>query len=155
MKVFNTISRWMGYFSAVFIIVLMLLVTADVCARYFVNSPIKGASELARHMMALIVFPALAWTAIEWKHIKVDFVMDKFPRRAQAITNVFILLLSLGVYVIITWRSFIISSGVTSYITAVNIPHSPYYWVMSVGWVVFCLSIVALIIKNISEAVKK
>lgn len=155
MKVLNSLSRWLGYLSATFIILLMLLVTSDVCGRYFFNSPIIGASELARHLMIIIVFPALAWTALDGKHVKVDFIMDRLTLRAQAIANAIMLFLALVAYFVITWKSLFYSIDVKSVVSALDVPQSPFYWVMTAGWAVFCISIIALIIRNISKAVKK
>ena len=155
MKVLEALSRWMGYVSAAVIIVLMLLVTADVCGRYFFNSPISGASELARFMMIIIVFPALAWTALAGKHIKVDLLMARFSSRVQVIVSRITLLLTLGIYSIIFWQSALYSMKVDNITSMLRLPQALFYWVMTVGWAVFCLSILALLIKNIVEEVKK
>ena len=155
MRVLDSLSRWMGYVSSVLIIVLMLLVTADVCGRYFFDSPVTGASELARFMMIIIVFPALAWTALSGKHIKVDLVMERFPPRVQLIVNIFMLLGVLAVYSIIAWRAALYSMEVDNITSTLELPQAFFYWVMTVGFAVFCVSIIALVIKNIAEAVKK
>lgn len=155
MKVLDSLSRWMGYVSSVVIIALMLLVTADVCGRYFFDSPITGASELARFMMIIIVFPALAWTALSGKHIKVDLLMERFSPRVQSIVNIIMLLGALAVYSIITWRAALYSMKVDNITSMLRLPQSVFYWVMTVGFAVFCVSIVALVIRNIAEAVKK
>jgi TRAP-type C4-dicarboxylate transport system permease small subunit len=145
----------MGYVSSVLVIILMLDVVADVCGRYFFNYPILGASELATLMMSIIVFSALAWAALAEKHVKVDLVMERFPPRVQAIVNSITLLLALGVYSIITWRSVLESTEVHDVSSLLRVPHTPFYWIMTVGFTVFCISIIVLVIKNIAQAVKK
>ena len=155
MKILDSLSRWMAYVSAVTIIVLMLLVVADVCGRYFFNNPITGASELASFLMIVIVFPALAWAALMGKHVKVDLVMERFPPRVQTIVNSIMLLAALGTYIIITWRSFLESMAVRDVTSLLRLPHAPFYWVMVAGWFVFCLSIIVLVIQNITKAVKR
>jgi len=154
-KALDYLSRWMGYISSAVIIVLMLLVTADVCGRYFFNSPITGASELARFSMIIIVFPALAWTALAGKHIRVDLVMERFPPRVQAIVNSFMLLAALGTYGVIVWKSALYSMEVDNITSMLRLPQAPFYWIMTVGFALFCLSIIALVIKNIAQAVKR
>jgi TRAP-type C4-dicarboxylate transport system permease small subunit len=145
----------MGYVSALAIMVLMLLVTGNVCGRYFFNAPITGTPEIACLLMIIIVFPALAWVALEGKHIKVDFIMERFSQRVQVITDSIILLISLGIYSIITWTSFPAAIKSTDVSSLLSIPQAPFYWVMAVGWAVFCLSILALVIKKIAEAEKR
>jgi TRAP-type C4-dicarboxylate transport system permease small subunit len=155
LKVLNSLSRWMGYVSSAIIVVLMLLVTSDVCGRYFFNNPIIGASELARFMMIIIVFPALAWAALAGKHIKVDILVERLPTRVQAIVSSIMLLAALGIYGIITWRSALYSMEVDNITSMLRLPQSIFYWIMTVGFAVFCLSIIALVIKSIAGVVKR
>jgi TRAP-type C4-dicarboxylate transport system permease small subunit len=145
----------MGYVSAVVIGLLMMVVVADVCGRYFFNSPIMGASELACFLMIVIVFPALAWAALTEKHVKVDILVSRFPPRVQAIFSSVTLLIVLGIFVIITWRSVLESMAVHNVTSLLRLPHAPFYWIMTVGLAVFCLSIVALVIKRVAEAGKR
>ncbi len=155
MKILDSLSRWMGYVSAMAIIVLMLLVVADVCGRYFFNSPIKGGAELATFIMVIVVFPSLAWAAIKKMHVKVDLVMERFPPRVQIIVDCITIIIALGVYIVITWQSIVRSMAISEISSMLRIPHEPFYWTMTVGWAVFCLSIVALAIQNITKAVKR
>ena len=155
MKVIETLSRWMGYLSSALVIILMLDVVADICGRYFFNAPILGASELATLMMVIIVFSALAWAALAEKHIKVDILMNRFPPRVQAIVNSITLLLALGIYGIITWRSALEAMGVHDVSSYLRVSHTPFYRIMTVGFTVFCISIIVLVIKNIAQAVKR
>lgn len=155
MKILDPLSRWMGYVSAVVIGLLMLVVVADVCGRYFLNSPITGASELASFMMIVVVFPALAWAALTGKHVKVDILVAHFPPRAQAILDSITLLAALGMFVVITWRSVLESMAVHNVTSLLRVPHAPFYWVMSVSLAIFCLSIIVLVIKRVAEAGKR
>lgn len=155
MKTIGVISRWMGYISAAAIIILMLLVTANVIGRYFIRAPITGTPEIACLLMIVIVFPALAWVALEGKHIKVDFIMNRFPSIVQAITDGIMLIISLGIYAIISWRSLLAAMESTDVSSLLSIPQAPFYWIMAVGWALFSISIIALIIKNIAGTVKK
>ena len=154
MKTFNKISRWLGYISAIAIAILMMIVVADVAGRYFFNSPIMGASELASFMMVIIVFPPLAWAALSGSHVRVDLLVARFSPRWQAIITAITLLLSLGVYFIITWQSVLESTASKQVTSLLRLPQSPFYWLMTIFWALFCLSIVALLIENIIKAVK-
>jgi TRAP-type C4-dicarboxylate transport system permease small subunit len=154
-KILDKLSRWMGYLSAGAIMVLMLLVTANVCGRYFFNSPITGTPELACLLMIIVVFPALAWAALEGKHIKVDFIMEWFPQRVQVIVDSIILLVALGIFAVITWQSFPAALKSTDVSSLLRVPQAPFYWVMAVGWAIFSISIVVLLVKKIAEAFKK
>jgi TRAP-type C4-dicarboxylate transport system permease small subunit len=155
MKMLGAISRLMGYVSSAIIIILMLLVTANVIGRYFFNEPITGAPEIACLLMIVIVFPALAWVALEGKHVRVDFIMERCSPVVQAITDGIMLIISLGIYAIISWRSFLAATKSSDVSSLLSIPQAPFYWIMAVGWTLFSISIIALIIKNIAGVVKK
>ena len=134
---------------------LMLLTVANVILRDFFNKPIMGTPELSEFMMVLVVFLALAWCAITRKHVKVELVVNRFSPRIQAIFNGITLLLTLGIFVIITWQSVLESMVVYDTTSLLRIPHTPFYWTMTFGLGLFCLSILVLIIENIIEARKR
>ena len=155
MKELEKIARWMGYVSSVLIFCLMLLIVANVVGRYFLRTPITGSTELASLMMTMIVFPSLAWAALEEKHVKVDLIVGRFSERTQAIFNVVTFIMALAVYIIITWRSYIVTPTVRTVTSMLSLPHTPFYWVMCIGWTVFCMSILVLIIKYLIKVVKR
>jgi TRAP-type C4-dicarboxylate transport system permease small subunit len=92
---------------------------------------------------------------LEGKHVRVEFVMDRFSPVVQAITDGLMLIISLGIYAIISWRSFLAATRSSDVSSLLSIPQAPFYWIMAVGWTLFSISIIALIIKNIAGVVKK
>jgi TRAP-type C4-dicarboxylate transport system permease small subunit len=154
-KVIYSLNRWLGYLASVMLGLMMLLTVADVTGRYFLNSPITGATEISRLMMIIIVFPALGWAALSRLHVKVDILVTRFPQRVQAIISIITLLIALGTYGAITWRSFLESTVVNRQTSLLELSFTPFYWVMSVGFAVFCLAIAALVVENIAKALKR
>lgn len=155
MKIVRTINRIMGYVASGFLILLMLITVVDVFLRYFFNSPLTGTTEISQLMMIIIVFPALGWAAIDRAHIRVDLLVNQLPSRLKALFSSITLLIALGVYIIIAWRSFLESTVVNRQTSLINLPFAPFYWLMSVSLAVFCLAILALIIEDIGKAVKR
>lgn len=155
LEALDSLSRWMGYVSAVVIVILMLLVVSDVVGRYFFNSPVTGSSELACLLMIVIVFPALTWTALTGKHIKVDILVNYLPLKVQAFLDGFTLLLALGTYVFITWRSTIAAMSSNNVSSLLRVPEAPFYWIMTVSLALFSISIIVLIVKRIVEVYKR
>ncbi len=87
------------------LIAMMLLTCGDVFFRYIFRRSIMGTTEVTGHyLMVAVVFLPLAYGMIaRGGHIKVDFVVSRLPLRMQCILETVGLLLSLGVYVLITW----------------------------------------------------
>ena len=155
MKIIRIVNRVLGYVASSFLILLMMITVIDVFLRYFFNSPITGTTEISQLMMIIIVFPALGWAAIDRVHIRVDLLIRLFPNRPKAIVNSITLLITLGIYIIIAWRSFLESAVVNRQTSLINLPYAPFYWLMSVSLAVFCLAILTLIIEEIGKAVKR
>ncbi|WP_258360155.1 TRAP transporter small permease [Moorella sulfitireducens] len=154
-QVMSTVSRWAGTVSSLFIFIMMLLTVADVGGRYFLNRPVNGAIELVEFMLIIIVFPSLAWCVMEDKHIAVDLLMARLSGRLQAVVGVITLLLTLGTYAVITWATIRETLEVNTRTGLLRIPHAPFYWVMSLGMVLFCLAVVVQLISNAGKVMKK
>ena len=86
---------------------MMFLTFADVGLRYIFNSPIPGGLELVEYMMAIIVPFALTVTAFGKAHIGVDLIMERFPPKFQAVVGCLTHLISLFLYLAITWQSYL------------------------------------------------
>jgi TRAP-type C4-dicarboxylate transport system permease small subunit len=140
----------MGYISTFVLVIMLLQVVANVFARKLFNAPITGTMELVEFSMVITIFWAFAWTATEERHIKVDLVMDHFPKRFQKYSDIFFLILALITYAIITWRMFIESAATVAITSTIHIPKAPFHWIMSIGVGVFTLSIIYVIIKRVT-----
>jgi TRAP-type C4-dicarboxylate transport system permease small subunit len=133
---------------------MTLLTVVDVFMRYVLNAPITGATEVSELMMVVLVFPALAWIAIDRSHIRVDLLVVKWPRRVQLMVEIITLLLALGTYAIITWQSFLESMEVREATSLLEVPEAPFHWIMTLGFAVLCLAILSLMVENVATIVK-
>lgn len=155
--IINFTSRATNIIASGVLVAMMLLVVADVVMRYVLRSPIIGATELTEYMMVCVVFFALAWCALMRKHVKVDLLLAHFSPRAQAIIDSTTCFFSLGVGVIITWRSVLESISliqVGKISSSLEIPIYIFYFVSSFGFAVLCVVILILLIQLVSKGVK-
>ncbi len=155
MKIIRVVSRILGYVATGFMVLLLLLTVVDVFLRYFFNAPITGTTEISRLMMVIIVFPALGWAAIDRAHVRVDLVVSRIPPRVQAIVGSITFFFALVTYIIITWQSFLEAAVVNRQTSLLHLSFTPFYWVMSVGLAIFCLTIAVLVIEDIRKVVKR
>jgi TRAP-type C4-dicarboxylate transport system permease small subunit len=155
MNIIRVVSRVLGYVATGFMVVLMLLTVVDVFLRYFFKAPITGSTEISRLLMIIIVFPALGWAAIDRAHIRVDLIVSRIPPRLQAIFGSITFFIALVTFVIVTWRSFLEATVVNRQTSLLHLSFTPFYWVMSVGFAIFCLAIAALVVEDIAKVVKK
>ena len=155
MKTIHHLSMLFAYVATGVLGLMMLLTVADVFLRYFFNSPITGTTEVTEFMMVIVVFPALALCAVKRRHVQVDLLVGLLPRRAQTIIDSITLLLALCTYIIITYHSVLEAMEVETTTSLLSLPHAPFYWVLTAGFALFCLSIATLLVENIMKEVKR
>ena len=156
-QVIDSMSMVLNAVAIVVLAAMMFLTVADVSMRYFFNSPITGATEITEFMMALIAFLGLAYCAVKQGHLKLDFVISRFPQRIQAIIDTVCFFVGLLLCGIIAWRAFvegIEQRRINMHSSLLEIPHFPFFWVMSAGFAVLTLVMVMEFIKYIRKAVK-
>lgn len=65
------------------IFLLMVMVLAEVVARYVLNSPLSIADEFGGYMLVGVTFVGLAYTWKEGGHISVEFVTNLLPAKIR------------------------------------------------------------------------
>jgi TRAP-type C4-dicarboxylate transport system permease small subunit len=69
---------------------MVILVTWQVITRFIFNNPSAVSEELAKYGFVWLVLFGAAFVFGENGHMAIDFIKDKFPRKLQMITEVFI-----------------------------------------------------------------
>lgn len=146
----------MGYTATGIMIPMMVLTVVDVFMRFVFNNPITGVSELTTIMMVCLPL-AIAWAAVNKRHVSVDLVMRNFSPRVQAIVDSITLLLGLGAIAFMVWRGFITSlfEMKFGYYASIllPVPIHPFHWVMILGLFMFCLVLLTDLIQRVKEAI--
>jgi TRAP-type C4-dicarboxylate transport system permease small subunit len=141
-RVGKRIARLLMWIGVVLILAIMVLTVSDVCGRYFMNKPIRGAFEITEFMLVLIVASGLAYTQVAKRHIFVEFIASRLGHRVRKMTKGIGYLVCLGIYVLIAWQGVIgglnqwhhmVTSG------AFGIPLWPFYFFLAFGCSVLCL----------------
>ena len=112
--------------SALVLFALMAMTCIDVVGRYFLNSPLDGATELTQLMMGLIVFAILPTVCYREEHVSVDLLDVR-----QAILNLLMAVMMLFV----AWRVWISANFMADYGDATEflaIPYAPITYFIAV-----------------------
>lgn len=131
--------------SGLCFVALMFLGTADVIGRYVFNSPITGTYEISQVLMAGVVLLGWAYTMKTGGHVRVELVISRFPSRLRAIIDFVMMLLSLALFIMITWRSiFLVLQYMEEHrvLQTLNIPVYPFFGLVPVGAFFLCLEII-------------
>jgi TRAP-type C4-dicarboxylate transport system permease small subunit len=151
-------SRVAAGLAAGVLAAMMLLTGVDVILRYVFDKPVPGSLELTEFMMVIVIAFGLAYCALQKRHVRIDLVVSRLPRRAQAVMNSIANLAFLGLFVVITWRSFFrMQSMYEGQLTSsvLFIPKFPFMILMIIGCGILCLVTLRDAIDCLYRAVKK
>ena len=85
-----------GYFQAVLIFLLMVMLLIEVLTRYVLNAPLSISEELGGYMLVAITFIGLAYTWKEKGHVRVLLLVSRLPEKIRQWLRLATLLLALA-----------------------------------------------------------
>jgi len=135
MKMLDAISdrlgKVCGYFSGVFIFIVMLMVAIDVFLRKVFNSPIRGGYELISLVMVVIVFFAITYTQSSNSAVHVMLILSRMKGRFRLLIWAIGLLATTATAVLFAYGSYVHAGllrmiGITT--SVILIPYWPFYY---------------------------
>jgi TRAP-type C4-dicarboxylate transport system permease small subunit len=149
----NTI---MAYVSAVALFGMMMLTVADVFGRYVLSNPIKGTWELVGFMLVAAGGWGMGYCQIRKGHIRVDFLLSRFPEKIRAVLTILANFLGLVAFSLLCWRCVLYAQYYLSIKTGnatdtLHIPLYPFVLVLAVGAGMLALVILFDLIHSIAK----
>jgi len=143
-----------GKISAYAVIVVTLIVTMDVTARFLLGAGTKWAVEFTAYFLVAIVFFGLAYTHREGAHIRIDFLFVRLPRKVQGWLEVVnsVLFLAYALFLGVLGLESVVTSFMreTTSRTGVDVIIWPFQLFMPLGLAIISL----LLIRKIYMAIK-
>jgi TRAP-type C4-dicarboxylate transport system permease small subunit len=93
----------------------MVMTCIDVAGRYLFNSPLNGATELTRLLMAGIIFAALPTVGLREDHVTVDLLDPVFPKFLIRARQLLVNALSAIILAVVSWRVWILAERAGRY----------------------------------------
>lgn len=151
-------AKVLNIIAAGFLAAMMVLTGVDVFLRYVFNRPVTGSYEMTEFMMPIVIAFGLAYCALEKGHVRVELVTSKLPETAQAVMNVFASLVFIGIFILLTWQTFLRAKGMfdvgqTSIV--LYIPVFPFVLAVAIGSAALCLVVLRDLFTYFSDAVNK
>lgn len=134
---------------------VMLLIAANILLRTVFSRPILGTYELVGFLTALGVAFALAHCALKDGHIAVSFIIERFPRRIQSITEVLVNVISLLLWAAAAWAllNFAQAMKLKKLVSpSAEIPVYPFIYLVAFGLIGLCLVILVKSYVSFREA---
>jgi TRAP-type C4-dicarboxylate transport system permease small subunit len=151
-------SRVAAGFAAAVLTAMMALTGLDVIMRYIFDRPVSGTLEITEFMMAIVIAFGLAYCAVQKRHVRIDIVISRFPKRAQALMDAIANLAFLGLFVMIAWRSALrMQSMFKGQLTSavLFIPKWPFLLLVIIGSAILCIVVLRDSIDCLTRAIKK
>ena len=147
-------SRGVNGIGVTLLMGMMLLIVVDVFLRRVFSRPIMGSFEIVQFTLCMLVYLGLAYTTIQKAHISVDLLVTKFSEGTRVLIESLTLLLSLGFFILITWRN--IPRGRELWLekatsALLSIPTFPFYYVLAFGCGLLCLVLLVQMIDTCSK----
>jgi TRAP-type C4-dicarboxylate transport system permease small subunit len=100
----NKTSLFFGGLSAVALVLMMAITVVEVVGRALFNHSLYGNYELIGMLLVAAGPLGMALCQKEGNHITVTLVVDLLPPGVKAVLKSIALFLSLGIYLIISWK---------------------------------------------------
>lgn len=141
-RVTNAVSTAGAYVAGVVLILLMLLTTADVAGRYFLNAPIAAVFDLTHFAVLVMVFLSLAYCGFQGAHVTIELLYGRLGPKGRALLDRLNNIAGSVLFLVIAWQALVQSVdvrdfGEASQLTA--IPFWPFYWVLAFGAFLFAV----------------
>ena len=92
-KEMGKVLRGFGLLAGCITFGVMLLVVANIIARFVFNAPIGGTLEITESALTILIFLSLAMTQHEGGHIKVTLIMRRTSEKSMRLGNIIAALL--------------------------------------------------------------
>ena len=148
---FSHSLEWVGVIG----ILLMFLVNfVDVVGSKFFTWPLPGSVEIISFSQIVAIAPAIAFTLILGRHIRVEFIVDRFPKRVRAAISSISSFLSLILFALILWQSYLYGVSLQKAGEIGSTSHLPFYpfaYVIAFCCIPVCLVFLMEVLKSLNE----
>jgi TRAP-type C4-dicarboxylate transport system permease small subunit len=147
----DQVCRGGGVAAALALLTMSLITFYEVLMRYVFNRPTIWVHEVGGYMLVVIGLLGAAYTLLHERHVRVDLVLMRLPRRVQAWLNLATYTLAL-----VFFFAFLTYYGGSLFLEAVRtgsknmfgILETPYwltYWMVPFGGLLVCLQLLSRI----------
>ena len=141
-KVFHITDMLAG----VMFFAIMVLVLANIIMRNVFDQPITGTLDYVCLLSVTGIGLALANCAMNDGNIAMSIITDRFPRKIQQVLDIAVCLISLGFWVLVSWRMCIYGITSKSLERVSPTAMAPLYpFILILAFSFFCLCLVLVI----------
>jgi TRAP-type C4-dicarboxylate transport system permease small subunit len=103
LALFHRLLSALNLIGAVWVVLIMLLITVDVVGRAFFDSPLFGVPEIVKISVVGLVWCMMPHTLKIGAHLRSTILLDRMPARAQRAVEVLSCLLGVAIFALIVY----------------------------------------------------
>jgi TRAP-type C4-dicarboxylate transport system permease small subunit len=148
-KSIESLSSWFERLGLVAMAAMGMATLIDVIGSKMFQWPLPGSTEITGVLQVVAIAGGLAFSQIDGRQIRVEFLADSLPKRGKAVLDVFGSILGLGLFIIVGWMSYrwglsFASSGTETLL--IGIPLSPFaFWIALSCIPMCCVNMIELL----------
>ena len=130
----------------------------DVIGAKAFHWPLPAGLEVVFFCQLIAIAGALAYSELDGRQIRVELFVDLFPKRVRAFFHALAALLGLGLFVILTWKTFqygMSLKAINDVTATARIPLYPFALWLAVCFIPLCLVLIGELLKAVLEGFKK
>jgi tripartite ATP-independent transporter DctM subunit len=135
-------------------VAILVITVSNVLLRKLAHSGVPGNIELVELAMLPVVFCSLAYAEIRKGHVRVTFLVDRFPKKAQDVIYFGALIVTLLITAVIAWeiavetRHLMTEHAITGLL---SIPRWPFAAIVSFAFFIFSLAVLINILEQVGK----
>jgi TRAP-type C4-dicarboxylate transport system permease small subunit len=152
------LSGWCEWLAVTAMLLMMVITCIDVVGAKVFLRPVLGAIDIVQLSQIVAISFAAGMTLILGRHIQVEFFFNLLPRRVQAISDSFVHLLGLGLFIVIVWRLFVLGRSFQTtgeYTATAYIPLYPFAYAIAFACIPICLVLLRKFLKSLTKREKQ
>jgi TRAP-type C4-dicarboxylate transport system permease small subunit len=157
--VIHAISRGLTWISACASIIMTLAIVINIVGRFIFREPLPGTIELVEMLTPVLIFFALAYTEHLRRHIHVELIVSRLPRRAQAILASVMYFFSGIFFLVMAWQGgILIIESMTPLVQAshiLSIPEAPFLFAVAFGSLLFGIELLIHVVQPLPPETDK
>lgn len=150
----GAVSRGFGVAGALWIAVLMLIVSSDVLGRTLFESPIVGTPEIVSNSVPGIVFLLIPYAMRTSSHVRSSIILSRIPgiwRQALHVLSYLSGIVMFGLIFLGSWGPMVRSWRIREFegVGALEVPVYPVRTIIVVASLLMCLECLSFLLKGI------
>ncbi len=109
------------------LVAMVLLTSTDITLRKFFNSPLPYTFEVTEYLLVIVAWCYIAFTTSKGRHVSVDTITSRFPRKVRKVILIVGDFITIILFGLIAWQSFLQGLNVLNVGTVSAILHIPKY----------------------------